>query len=526
MRLNLVVLILVLGHVDISGQSFVTKLRSGGSRTASADTLQSGNIVAAHSFQSGTSLFDPNGALLTTSCHAIGDSLGNNVVMVRMQSIAKINDSLFAFSSATMEGSCAPEQFLVNPMFGTLDTNGTILSAHYYVLNGPNCSFTANDLVRCSNGDHILWGYKSPMFLMRCAQNGAVVWAKSYDELGGVAFVRELPGGDLLVGQNIIPLHGVVTRMAATGEVIWSKSYDTEQGMVCDALIHSDQSFTIVGFTDSLTSAWVPRPPNYQPELYLLRLDGAGEVQWGRSYSTAPFYWYTQRMPRVVVTPDGNMAILATLGPSSDYIREHRPYLMKVDLNADTLWTRSYGEQGLIYQTASILPCADGGVLYTMWDGYFGYLVRTDPEGYLPCNNEHYPLTINNFFLTDTNVVLTPYEGAQMFPAQVEPIPCEDMELQTPCVPNPLATPEWLLAPHVRIRPNPTPGRITMEFTEPVQRNSFYSVLDATGRLLYERPLPPGTIIEDIDLSRFGPGTYILRITDPDGQRNERVVVE
>ena len=27
-------------------------------------------------------------------------------------------------------------------------------------------------------------------------------------------------------------------------------------------------------------------------------------------------------------------------------------------------------------------------------------------------------------------------------------------------------------------------------------------------------------------LSRFGTGTYILRITDPDGQRNERVVVE
>jgi G3E family GTPase len=30
----------------------------------------------------------------------------------------------------------------------------------------------------------------------------------------------------------------------------------------------------------------------------------------------------------------------------------------------------------------------------------------------------------------------------------------------------------------------------------------------------------------NIDLSRFGRGAYILRITDPDGQRNERVVVE
>nr|MCU0320234.1 T9SS type A sorting domain-containing protein [Flavobacteriales bacterium] len=77
-----------------------------------------------------------------------------------------------------------------------------------------------------------------------------------------------------------------------------------------------------------------------------------------------------------------------------------------------------------------------------------------------------------------------------------------------------------------RVKPNPTPGRITVDLPDPLQRDSFYSVFDATGRLLYERPLPPGTTTTDIDLSRFGTGTYLLRITDPEGQRNERVVVE
>jgi hypothetical protein len=78
----------------------------------------------------------------------------------------------------------------------------------------------------------------------------------------------------------------------------------------------------------------------------------------------------------------------------------------------------------------------------------------------------------------------------------------------------------------LRIQPNPTPGRITVSFPDPLQRDTYYSVIDATGRLLYQRPLPAGGTEEDIDLSRFGPGTYILRITDPDGQRNERVLVE
>jgi hypothetical protein len=76
------------------------------------------------------------------------------------------------------------------------------------------------------------------------------------------------------------------------------------------------------------------------------------------------------------------------------------------------------------------------------------------------------------------------------------------------------------------IRPNPTPGRFTVEFPDPLMRDSYYSVYDATGRLLYQRPLPAGATLEEIDLSRFGRGTYVLRVTDPQGSCYERVVVE
>lgn len=77
-----------------------------------------------------------------------------------------------------------------------------------------------------------------------------------------------------------------------------------------------------------------------------------------------------------------------------------------------------------------------------------------------------------------------------------------------------------------RSYPNPTTGRLTIEFTEPVRGESYCSVYDASGRLLYQRPLPPGATTEQFDLSRFGPGTYVLRVTDPEGQQHARVVVE
>lgn len=51
-------------------------------------------------------------------------------------------------------------------------------------------------------------------------------------------------------------------------------------------------------------------------------------------------------------------------------------------------------------------------------------------------------------------------------------------------------------------------------------------LIDHNARLLYERLFATTAATVDIDLSRFGKGTYILRITDPQGQRNERVVVE
>jgi hypothetical protein len=65
----------------------------------------------------------------------------------------------------------------------------------------------------------------------------------------------------------------------------------------------------------------------------------------------------------------------------------------------------------------------------------------------------------------------------------------------------------------------------------PARFDSDYSVYDPTGRLLYERPLPAGATLEEIDLSRFGRGVYLLRVSDTEGVRHVpthigRVVVE
>lgn len=76
------------------------------------------------------------------------------------------------------------------------------------------------------------------------------------------------------------------------------------------------------------------------------------------------------------------------------------------------------------------------------------------------------------------------------------------------------------------ISPNPTTGRVSMTFTDPLASDSFYSVYDALGKLLFQRPLAQGQESEEIDLSRFGKGTYVVRITGREGVCYERVVVQ
>lgn len=74
--------------------------------------------------------------------------------------------------------------------------------------------------------------------------------------------------------------------------------------------------------------------------------------------------------------------------------------------------------------------------------------------------------------------------------------------------------------------PNPNAGQFTVAFSVPLTANSFYSVYDAVGKLLFQRPLAKGQESEEMDLSRFGSGTYLVRITSKDGVCNERVVVQ
>ena len=404
----------------------------------------------------------------------------------------------------------------------------------HYALN-DGCRNVLGDLIVTADGGIVAWGYENSFLIMKVGADLEPLWARRFPYDGGFQFIKELPSGDLLAGINLQSAGAVVARMNPNGEFLWCKSYIRPRGMVHDAVIESDDSFVITGFTDSTasTNPFIPYPPSFHPKLFMMSLNGQGSVQWCKGYDSAPDLWYTRSASHLVKSRDGNYSILATMG-YPDNLFWDRPLLMKTDLNGDTLWTRSIGAPGYTYNTVDLIEHSDGGYLFSgqvwgslPWNSMAeAFICKTDSLGHPSCHEQYHSIEITDQFPIDSNIVLTSVDGLTVHPAFMSdttfaPIAEFDLCLINGLQLNPRREPSG-----PTVLPNPNTGRFTVQFADPLMAERYYSVYDAMGKLLLQRRLPPGATVEEVDLSRFGSGTYVIKFTSPDGVCHERVVVE
>ncbi|MCB0764815.1 MAG: T9SS type A sorting domain-containing protein, partial [Flavobacteriales bacterium] len=275
---------------------------------------------------------------------------------------------------------------------------------------------------------------------------------------------------------------------------------------------------------------------SFQPKLFMMKLDGDGEVQWCKGYFSDPYLWYTNHPSGIGRTLDGQYVVLTTLGVPQNNFNYH-PFLMKTDTNGDTLWTRAVGENGYVHIAQDLLVHSDGGYMFSgiIYGDFQGassrmFIYKTDSLGHFSCLEHPNPVQVMDLFPVDSTFTLTSITSEATVTTIMVNDSILDPDLFTEydgCasvtkVPSMYSRSR----PKPTIRPNPTTGRFTMEFPDPLMAESYYSVYDVMGRLLYQRPLPSGRRTEEIDLSRFGAGTYVLKLTDPEGACFERVVVE
>jgi hypothetical protein len=407
-----------------------------------------------------------------------------------------------------------------------------------YEMNAGPCAHLPGGLEITSLNESITWGRDHDFFALRTDADLDLVWAKRIHRSGGFRFIKELPGGNLLAGINMDTAGVVLARMTAEGDFLWAKSYIRPKGVVHDALIEADGSFVVIGYTDSTATTGLfgpPPPPSFQPKLFMMKLNGQGEVQWCRGWKSSTNLWYTPFSGRIARTLDENYVVLANLGREQDHNRQW-PFLMKTDLNGDTIWTRTVGRTDYNYLTQDLLPYSDGGFLISgviygnMPNGSNGlmYIYKADSLGHFPCWERAQTIETFDLFPVDSSFTLVAHD----VPTTVTPVYVQDSILDpsifttfdgcsfTTGLPD-------LLSPsrtRPRIRPNPNTGQFTVEFADPLMADSYYSVYDTMGKLLFQRPLPQGKQTEEVDLTRFGAGTYVVRFTSKEGSCHERVL--
>jgi hypothetical protein len=133
-----------------------------------------------------------------------------------------------------------------------------------------------------------------------------------------------------------------------------------------------DCGYAVVGYTSSFGTGFY--------DFYLVRTDPLGDTLWTRTYGGV------DREVAFWVEPTTNGGFVMAGYTESYGAGGNDFYLVKVDSNGDTVWTRTYGGSGT--ETARcVKQTNDGGYVVAGFSNSFGaghfdfYLVRTDSNG-------------------------------------------------------------------------------------------------------------------------------------------------
>jgi len=485
-----------------AGQSTFEKYYEAFGAKLNLNELSNAHILTGIAWEGGTSLLDSQGNMLHSRSYQVGP-------MALLQSVKRVSDNAYYFGTFYAPGP--PNAY---PLLGRMDSLGNISnlrSYHLDALAGPEHGI--GDLEVISHKSVVGWDRDNRLFLMKADSELTHVWSRAFAQEGVFHFVKELPSGDLLAGFDLAGGGAGLMRMDADGNTLWCKSYFHPDGLMHDAVIENDSAFVTIGFEG----------PVGQRKVFMMKVNGSGDVLWSRGYNTTSSWSPSTFWPmRMVKAQDGNYVFLTTRG---SMLGTGRPWLLKTDTNGDTLWVRRYGVNGTGYESADLLATADGGFMFSGGSYPWGaYIFKTDSLGHIPCSEDPPPpLYITALFPVDSNITLTSVNGAVTFPAYAQDTTYAPITVTDGCTVTHVPVEHQVTKPS--IRPNPTPGIFTMQFADPLVAESYYSVYDTMGRLLHQRPWPKGMASEEIDLGRFGSGTYVLKLTTPEGVCTERVVV-
>jgi hypothetical protein len=219
-------------------------------------------------------------------------------------------------------------------------------------------------------------------YLVKTDATGEVVWSETYggpddDRCWALALTGD--GGYLLAGETASSGAGerdfFIVKTDSRGGEDWSRTYGGKRDDRCFAVaLVSDGGYMLAGQTYSEGAG--------DRDVYIVKISASGDLQWSQTFggpaSDVGHY--------IVRTSDGAFVVTGyttSFAPAGD-----DPYLIKIDAQGKTHWTRVLAMDG-VNHTLTGEQATDGGFFLVGFSEYparrvvGAVVVKTDPEGNL-----------------------------------------------------------------------------------------------------------------------------------------------
>ena len=331
------------------------------------------------------------------------------------------------------------------------------------------------------------YGYGSGMsdiWLIKTAMNGDTLWAQTYGGASseyGKSVIETSDQAYLITGETGSYGSGDgdiwLIKTDMNGETLWTQTYGGTAYEHGHSVIEtSDQAYLITGHTESYGSGGY--------DVWLIKTDINGETLWTQTYGgTSDEHGYS-----VIETSDQGYLIT---GDTRSYgSGGYDVWLIKTDMNGDTLWTQTYGGTSYDYGF-SVIETSDQG-----------YLINGDTRSY---GSGGY----------DIWLIKTDWLGNTTLPTSIV----------NETVPHPSHS--------LLLSPNPTNSTCSFTYTLPERSKASIAIFDINGTRVWSHEYgdqDAGTytnlwMAKDEDGVTLGSGIYIVHISTKSWKESRKLVL-
>ncbi|MFH1321784.1 MAG: T9SS type A sorting domain-containing protein [Bacteroidota bacterium] len=272
----------------------------------------------------------------------------------------------------------------------------------------------AKEVEQTFDGGYIITGgtasfgvVNSAVYIIKTDAFGDILWTKV---IGGIdnewseSVKQTFDGGYIISGRTYGSGNGdfYLIRLDSIGDTLWIKAYG---GNSADYSYHVEQTFDsgfiMVGHTWGFGAG--------SSDVYVVKTDSIGNLQWSKTYGGID-----EDYGQSIQETNDSGFIITGYTKSFGVVGYIYPYLIRIDLNGDTLWTKIYsklsGPSNFFAQQTS-----DNGYVILGSTATFGaggndcYIIKTDALGNVNCNTNSTNTIVTNptTFLIDSSVAIT-----------------------------------------------------------------------------------------------------------------------